>query len=262
MEGFFSGSVILLYMVARNASEYLFLASCLFPIGFVLLASLCLHFGAQGRIISAYRRSKRILANGVISGRDREVFRDVCLKGAPAPLRLAFTALADGSISAFAFSEKAREGVKDRHAFYFGVYFGLSFALSVLVFLSFYFLCPLGEAFLRFAISLFFVAPNGAILFFLTYGYAGASQKAAVRLAELLDGKLLRVKPSSENLYPALRYTGADRTDFTESDSVDSGARDIIEKEPRTDDRFDGDSAEAGIERLRQVLREIDAQNI
>ena len=258
MEGFFSGSVILLYMVARNASEYLFLSSCLFPIGFVLLASLCLHFGAPGGILSAYRRSKKVLANGVISGADRETFRDVCLKGAPASLKMAFLAFAEGEISAFAFSEKARESVKDRRAFYFGVYFGLSIALSVLVFLSFYFLCPLSEAFLRFAISLFFVTPNGAILFFLTHGYAVASEKAAVGLAELLDGKLLRVKPSGEDLYPALRYTGAD----VPSAPTESDERKTPEERREEKCGSDGELGEEGLKRLRQVLREIDMQNI
>ncbi len=244
MEGFFSGLVILIYMVSHYAAESIFVFACLFPIGFLLSVAILLHFGAQGRLIASYRKAKKTLRNGVVAGADRAVFRDVCLKGAPTSVRLAYSAFAEGEISRFDFAEKAKAPIKDRRVFCFGVYYGLSVASSVLVFLSFYFISPLGEAFLRFAIVIFFLSINGAILFFVTFGYAGSSERAAVKLAELLDGKILRKRPDADE-YPPLRYTGGASVE-----------------EDMIDERFEGESAEKGVERLRRLLREIDVPNV
>lgn len=272
MEGFFSGLVILLYLISHYASEFLFISACVCPIALLLVCVFVLHFGGQGRIVRAYRRAKKRLGNGVIAGSERERFREGCLKGAPLALRAGFSAFAEGEISSYSFCEKARESVKGRRAFCLGAYFGLTIALSVLAFSSFYFVCPLNEAILRFSISIFFLTLNGAILCLASFGYARASDNAAVRLSELLDKKLLRVKRSPDDLYPALRYTGGAADPSTDSPfgttpadkaSAPHCEKPKVEETPSSEEEaFDRENSEKGIEKLRRFLRETDALNI
>ena len=259
MESFFSGLIVLLYMTSRYAAEYVFVVSCLFPICFVLFLSVFLHFGAQGRLVAAYRRAKKRLRNGVVCGNDRTAFRDVCLKGAPASLRFAFSSFAEGDLSSFDLAEKAKSSVKDKRALCFGAYFGLSIASDLLVFLCFYFDSTLNEAFLRFALSAFFLSINAAILYFITYGYAGASERAAVGLAELLNEKVLRVKKKSLSEYPSLRYKGSD---FGSEALKEERTRGESESEKEKRENFAGeDLASDGVARLRRILKEIDSPN-
>ena len=264
MEAFFSGLVILFYLLSDFCSEQLFVAACLFPVCYVLLVSILLHFGAQGRIVEAKRRVRKWVRNSVISGSDRALFYERCFRGAPAAAKLAFLAFSEGELGALSFSERIKACVKDRKVLFFGLYFGFSFALSLLVFLSFYFIVPIAEAILRLVIALLFFGINAVVLLFLLYGYEKASDKASTELALLLDGKLLRVKKEREDF--ALRYknpplkTEANKRVFTEEEERAFDLDPSDANAPAPDPAETSFSEAQGMEQLRAMLRDLDAQ--
>lgn len=236
LESFFSGLVILLYVLSRYAAEPLFVVSCLFPVFYLFLSAILLSFGAQGKLIAANKKAKRFKKNGVVSGETRDLFFKRCFGSSF--LKYPFYAFAEGEITAFEFRERALEKVKDKKALCLGVYIGLSAALSILVFLSFYFITPFSETLLRLFLSAFFSLFNGAILFFLLYGYEERARKAADSLARVLDGSLLRVKKERDSF------------DLPTLSGKDAFFRD---REPNSD---------GGAEALRAMIRELDRENI
>ena len=194
MNKLFSGIVLLLYIASRYAAEPIFIAATAFPLVFTLVTALCLHFGANGRIIAAKNGTRRFLRCGVISGETRTLYYKRCIKGAPAALRTAYAAFLAGEISASGFSERVTASIKGRRRFFTGWYATSAASLCLLVFLVFYFTSPFSETLLRCVISAF-VALNGATaLRLLLAGYDRGARRAATRLGEMLDGGLLRVK--------------------------------------------------------------------
>ena len=201
MEMFFSGLILILYILSHYAAEPIFLASCLFPLCYVFFTSCALHFGVRGRLISAKRKAVRFVKNGVISGDTRDLFTEKCMKGAPLSLRIAFAAFAEGEISAYEFSRSARASIQYDPVWCLGFYFGTEIALSLLVFSVFYFITPFSETLLRFFLSALFLSANGAVLFFLLHGYQRGAEKAADQLAEILDASLLRMKKKHRSAF-------------------------------------------------------------
>ena len=149
MDNFFGGMVLILYLVSHFAAEPVFVAATAFGSLFPVLILFLLHFGGAGRVISAKRKTKRFVRCGVISGDNRSLYYDQCIKGAPPALRSAYGDFLKGEISAGGFSERIIDSVKDKKRFLLGWYFTSAASLTLFVFLMFYFTAPFSETVLR-----------------------------------------------------------------------------------------------------------------
>ena len=192
MNSYFNGIMVLLYMASHFLAEPVFVTATAFSSLFPVLVLFLLHFGGCGRVISCQRKTRRFLHGGVISGDARQIYYDTCIRRSPPALRISYQGFLAGEISARAFADRVTESMKDRRKFFLGIYCGISASLSLFVFLTFYFVSSLSETLLRVVITLFVALSNGTVLRFLLYGYASAARKSAVRLAEMLDTRLLR----------------------------------------------------------------------
>ena len=142
MEGYFSGTVIILYFLARYAAEYIFVVACVLPAFFSGLAMLFLRFGGAGGMIAAWRRSKPYRRAGVVAARERERFYSRCVKGTSPAFRAAYALFLEGKISSAALAKEGVRAASRRKApFSFGV-IGVGVIASLLVFLTFYFRVP------------------------------------------------------------------------------------------------------------------------
>lgn len=213
--------MVLLYMASHFLAEPVFLTATAFSSLFPLLAALCLHFGGCGRVMLVKRKTRRFLHGGVISGDARRIYYDTCIrKGSPA-LRLAYRGFLSGEISAHTFAERVTASLKDRRKFFLGAYGGIAASLTLLVFLTFYFVSSLSETLLRVVITAFVALSNGTVLRFLLYGYLTSARRSAVRLAEMLDARLLREKKD-----PLLSIREGE-TDSSETDRLRALLREV-----------------------------------
>ena len=194
MEAFFSGTVIILYFLSRYAAEPIFVVACCLPSLCGAAAMLFLRFGATGGMIAAWRRSKVFRKNRVVAACDRDRFFHRCVKGTSPAYRAAYALFLEGKISA---AELASEGVrsvslrKGRVAFAVA---GVGVLCALSVFLTFYFLVPIGETILRTAVAAFHAMIGTLSYCFLSYEYLARAEKAAVRFSFALDGLILRDK--------------------------------------------------------------------
>lgn len=196
MEFFFSGTVIFLYFLSCYAAEPIFLFCCFLPTLYSLTVMLCLRFGGCGRMIVAAKRAKRFAANGVISADRRALFYQKCVKGTPPAFRAAYQLFAEGKIGAEQLASEGMNAVGVRKGLLKGGLLGVGIAASLLVFLTFYFLVPIGETLLRTAICAFFASLSGVVLHFVFYAITLSAERAVYRFASLADTRILRKKPT------------------------------------------------------------------
>lgn len=250
MEGFFSGTVIILYVLSRYAAEYVFVAACLLPAlcGGALMLSL--RFGGAGGMIAAWRRSKAFRRAGVVAACDRGRFYARCVKGASPAFRAAYALFLEGKISA---AELSRTGIRSASAYKGSLSFcvaGMGVIAALLVFLTFYFAVPIGETMLRTAVCAFHGAVATVSFRFLSYGYFVRAEKAAARFSSSLDRLLLREKPEGDGT-PSFEK-GLEPLARAESvvPSQGTGVRRSAPEPPKED---------AALVDLRRLLRELDS---
>ena len=194
MNAFFNGTVIILYFIAHNAAEIIFVLACFLPIVYAAFVACFLRFGGCGRMIRAQKGAKRIARKGVISGTKREAFYEKCVKRTAPCYREAFQLFTEGRLTAKELSVVGVRSVTVRTDLLKGGSLSVGFAASLLVFLTFYFIVPIGETLLRTAICAFLAAVNGFALHFSVGAYALAGEKAAVKFSEIADALILRKK--------------------------------------------------------------------
>lgn len=224
MGGFFNGIVLVLYMASHYLAEPIFLVALGFSSVYPILVMLFLQCGGCGRVIAAKRKTRRFLQGGVISGEMRKMYYDKCIKRSPAALRVAYEGFLRGEVSAPAFAERVIASLRDRRKLFSGLYYGVAASFSLLVFLVFYFTSAFSETVLRAVISAFVALSNGTVLRLLLYGYASSAKKAAVRLSEMLDGRLLREKSA-----PIVDEPKYERSDREETDRLRLLLREVEE---------------------------------
>lgn len=194
MEGYFSGTVIVLYMLAHHAAEPIFLSACFFGSLYSLVTFFLLRFGGCGRMIRAGKRAKRFTKNGVISGDSRQLFAERCLKGVPIPFRTAYYSFVAGSISSGELAAAGIASLKIRRKVLQGGAIGGTILFTLLVFLTYYFIVPFSETLLRTVICAFHGTVSCLTLRFVLYFYGCAGEKGAARFSEIADAFLLRKK--------------------------------------------------------------------
>lgn len=194
MQVFFSGTVVLLYLISHYAAEPIFVAACMLPTAYFLAVTLCFRLGGCGRMLTAKNRAKRLARKGVFTGEGKNVFYQKCVKGAPASVRAAYSLFSEGKMPAAELTLVAVRSVKVRADLLKGGMWGVGISSSLAVFLAFYFGTPLGEAFLRAAVCGFFFAVSGVALHFFLYAGVLAAEKAAERFVSIADGCILREK--------------------------------------------------------------------
>ena len=202
VQTFFKGIVVILYFISYYLSEPIFLAACLMPSLYGLSACLFLRFGGAGRMIVARDRAKRQVKKGVISGEMRDLFYKKCIKGLPSEARAAYALFAEGKTEMRSLALSVARSVRVRKEYLKGGVIGVGILSALSVFLTFYFVAPIEEALLRAAICGFLGALGGLSLHFILYAHLLAAEKAAVDLAELADGSLLREKKEETLLEP------------------------------------------------------------
>jgi len=192
VQAFFRGTVILLYLISHYFAEQIFIVACFLPMLYSIVISFLLRFGGCGRMITAKNRAKRLARKGVISGEKRDRFCRKCLKGTAPDVRAAFALFSEGRIGVEELTLAFSRSVRVRGDLFKGglTYVGVLSSLSV--FLSFFFGAPIGETLLRTAICAFLTALNGVALHFALYAFVVSAEKAAERLARILDDRLLR----------------------------------------------------------------------
>ena len=204
MQAFFSGTVVLLYLISRAVAEPVFIAACLLPALYGVAVGCCLRFGACGKIIVAKNRAARMARKGVISGEKRDLFYKKCVKSAPIAVRAAFALFLEDKIDSSELALTASRSVKVRGSLLKGGTIGVGVFCILLVFSVFYFTVPLGEALLRAAVCGCFAAADGVGLHFALYAYVISAEKAAERFAGILEQSLLRVKKAEPQEPPTI----------------------------------------------------------
>ena len=236
MESFFNGTVIFLYYLAHTCAEPIFLISCLSSVVYALGTVLVLRFGGCGRMIAARKRAQRLARRGVISGIERDLFYKKCVKGTSPEFRAAFLLFTEGRMTAKELSIVGVRSAAIRTEFPKGGAAWVGILASLLVFLTYYFVAPIGESLLRAAICGFIAATNGVALHFAILSYAVVGERAAVRFAELADRLILRKK-----------------------ECMDLPAREAVPIAPReriSEQALDSEE----VRMLRDLLRDIDAE--
>ena len=193
MEAFFGGTVILLYFISHYAAEPIFLAACFLPALYGAAVMLFLQFGASGRMIAARRKARKFLRRGVISGNLRPAFYQKCIKRTPPSFRANYTLFSEGKCSASELTLAATQSIKVRRSLLQGGSVGVGALACLSVFLTFYFIVPIGETLLRTAVCAFHAALGGVTLRILISVHVLVGERAAARFVELVDGGLLRV---------------------------------------------------------------------
>lgn len=200
MEFFFSGTVIFLYFLSCYAAEPIFLFCCMLPTLYSLTVMLFLRFGGCGKMITAAKRAKRFVGNGVISADRRALFYKKCVKNTPPAFRAAYALFAEGKSDAGQLAAAGVQTIRVRKGLLKGGLIGVGIAASLLVFLTFYFLAPISETLLRTAICAFFASLSGVVLHFVFYGITLSAERAVYRFACFVDDRVLRKKPLSDPL--------------------------------------------------------------
>ncbi|HAE89150.1 MAG TPA: hypothetical protein DCG79_04725 [Clostridiales bacterium] len=194
MQAFFSGTVVLLYYISHYASEYIFFAACVLPTIYFAAVILLLRFGVCGRMLAASRRAKRFSRKGVLTGEGKSLFYQKCVKGMPASFRASYVLFSEGRTSAAELTEVAACSLKLRGGLLKGGMAGVGALSALAVFLTFYFVVPLGECLLRAALPAFFAAANGVALHFSLYAYLVSAERAAEKFVAVADKLVLREK--------------------------------------------------------------------
>ena len=239
MEAFFSGTVIIIYLIAHYASEIVFVAACCLPTLYGITALFLFRFGADGRLIVARKRAKKMTRRGVISGEKRAAFYNRCVKNTPAAFRAAYSLFLDGKLTGKQVALVGVESVRGRKGMLRGgsVWLGIVACLSV--FLTFYFIVPIGETLLRATICGMHAAIGSLVLHFVTYGGSVRAEKAACEIGDLLDGSFLREKKVKTEIYFA---------------KEDEALLPLEEKASKTPDPTE----EEALHSLRNMLRELE----
>ena len=257
MEGYFSGTVIILYFLSRYAAEYIFVAACFLPTLCCAATMLFLRFGGAGGMISAWRRSKPYRRAGVVSRRERERFYAKCVKGTSPSFRASYALFLEGKLSSAELTDVGVRSVSSRkRAFPFCVT-GVGVLSAILVFLTFYFLVPIGETMLRTAICAFHGAVGAVSHRFLSLDYVARAEKAALRFCSSLDALILR-NPSPD---PSLPRTSETTMSFSpKSVSTPRALRTEEDFSPprRTEPRQEV-GEDADLVDLRRLLHEMDS---
>lgn len=194
MEGFFSGTVILLYFISHYAAEPIFVLSCFLSALYGAAVMSFLAFGACGRMIAAKRRARRFLHKGVIAGGDRELFYKRCVSRTVPSFRAAYALFLRGEISAEALAAEGARSIRVRKSLLKGGSVGVCALACLSVFLTFYFIVPIGETLLRTAVCAFHNAVGAVSLHFLLYAYHLSGERAAAAFSEIAEGRILREK--------------------------------------------------------------------
>lgn len=154
---------------------------------------LFLRLGGAGGMIAAWRRSKPFRIAGVVAAGDRDRFFTRCVRRAAPAYRASYALFLEGKLSAAALGTTGVGSVSSRKGAFFGVA-GVGVLSALLVFLTFYFLVPIGETVLRTAVCAFHAALAAVSFRFLSCAYVARAEKAAVRFSAALDGLILRPK--------------------------------------------------------------------
>ena len=194
MEAFFSGTVILLYLISYYAAEIIFVVACFLPALFGAGVLFFFRLGGCGRIIAAKKRLKRMAKAGAISGDKRGLLYKRCVKHTPPGFRAAYALFLEEKITASELSLVGVQSISLRRGAVRGASVGIGLLASLLVFLTFYFAVPIAETFLRTAVCAFHATISGMVLRFALCGYTLAGERAAHTFADLLDSSLLRNK--------------------------------------------------------------------
>lgn len=197
MQVFFSGTVVLLYLISHYAAEPIFVAACLLPTAYFFAVTLVFRFGGCGKMLTAKNRAKRLSRKGALTGEDKTVFYQKCVKRMPASVRAAYSLFSEGKMSAAELTLTAVSSVKVRADLIKGGMWGVGISSSLAVFLAFYFGVPIGEALLRAAVCGFFAAIGGVALHFSLCAGVLAAEKAAERFVSIADGCILRESKGS-----------------------------------------------------------------
>ena len=158
---------------------------------------LFLRLGGAGGMISAWRRSGPFRVAGVVAAGDRDRFFKRCVRRTAPAFRASYALFLEGKLSAAELGATGIRSVSSRKgAWAFGVA-GVGVIAALLVFLTFYFLVPIGETVLRTAICAFHAALAAVSFRFLSSAYVARAEKAAARFSAALDGLILRPKATN-----------------------------------------------------------------
>ena len=194
MEAFFSGTVIVLYFLARFAAEPIYVAACFLPTIYALAVMLSLRFGGCGRVIAAWRALRRLSLNGVVAGDRKDRLCEKYVKRTPVAFRSAYALFLNGGMEAAELASVGVRCVRFRRGMIKGGSVGIGALSTLSVFLIFYFAVPIGETLVRAGICAFQAAIGGVVLHFSLYAYALRGERAAAKFAEMADRVILREK--------------------------------------------------------------------
>lgn len=202
VQTFFKGTVIFLYFISRYIAEPIFIAACCLPAAYCVAVCLVLRFGGAGRMLTAKEKARRFVKKGVVSGERRELFYKKCIKGLAPDARAAYSLFLEGKETSAFLSSRFTSSVKVRGEALKGGMLGVGLISALSVFTVFFCGASVSEAVLRTAICALIAALTGVGLRFVFYSLLTASEKAAERLARIVDGYVLREK--REDTIPAL----------------------------------------------------------
>ena len=228
MEAFFSGTVIILYLFSRYAAEYIFVFCCCLPALGGAAAMLVLRFGGAGGMLSARRNQKKFWRKGVVAGGERQLFYDRCVRRTSPAFRAGYSLYLEGKTTSSELAYIGVESVRARKSFALPSVVLVGVCASLLVFLTFYFLVPIGETLLRAAVCAFHGALSAAAFHLLSFSYLSRAEKAARRFASALDGLLLRQKEKEGR--------GGEDLSFVRQHSVTPDRQSAKEKEKKEED--------------------------
>ena len=232
MQAFFRGTVVLLYFISHYFAEPIFIVACLLPIVYGLIVCAFLRFGGSGRLIAAKDRARKMVGKGVLSGERRALFFKKCIRGLSPEARVAYSLFAEGRATSAELASAFARSVKVRGELLKGGMTAVGFLSSLSVFLAFYFGASIGETLLRTAICAFLSALNGVALHFILYASLISAEKAAERLAAIVDGSLLREKREAAPFSPLFASgEGDDRPADATFQGLRSLLRDLDERE-------------------------------
>ena len=223
LKTFFNGTVLSLYLISHYFAEPIFIAACLFPFLYAITAAILFRLGSCGRMIAAKTRARRMVRKGVISGDRRELFYKKVIRKIAPEVRAAYRLFVEGRMDAEEIRLTLTRSVRASGGRMKGGMVGIGLLSTLSVFLAFYFAVPIGETVLRTALIAFFATLNGVALHFALYAGVAASERAADRLADILDGYVLREKRSHE----PLSHSGFSQEDSGIAEREESTLRDL-----------------------------------
>lgn len=208
-------------------------------------------------MLAAWRRSAKFRRRGVVAAGDRDQFYARCVKGTSPAFRAAFALFLEGKRSAAELSLVGVRSVSPRRGLpTFGVA-GLGVVSALLVFLTFYFLVPIGETMLRTAVCAFHGAIATLSFRLLSYEYVARAEKAAARFSACLDGLLLRVKKVSAPMIGSIGTKPSGSVGGFEDSSRSREGEESPFSHPDAR-RGEGEKEDRDLADLKALLRELD----